>query len=251
MISTYKHGSVGVQVSGKVYSLVVNRAQLVPHLNAIKDYLLIGRCDFFSIFLEASADAMHRAPHPSTATPNLERAFHSAAARTGVDATAEFDCVGISWQAEVPAVAIDGSTAALVPAFFHAAPAGGDGREAPSWNGVVLTYTPPWPLPLLLTRDAMEVYEMLFRYLLAVERAVRALDEVQPPRHGRDPYLIPSGVTVGLYLCLVLADARVNTAWTESFRCSQNLVHAAPETLHKQAIAGVSYRDEANGARYR
>lgn len=185
---------MAVQVSGKVYSLVVDRARLVPHLNAIKDYLLLGRCDFFSIFLEASADAMHRAPHPSTATPNLERAFHSAAARTGVDATPEFEYVGVSWQAEVPAVVIDGSTAALVPTFFHAAPAAGAGREAPSWNGVVLTYTPPWPLPLLLTRDAMEVYEMLFRYLLAVERAVCALDEVRPPLHRRAAYCINSSV---------------------------------------------------------
>lgn len=166
-----------VQVSAKVYSLVVHRARLMAHMYAIKDYLLLGRGDFFWIFLEASADSMRRAPHPSTATPNLERALQSAAARTGVDTSADFDCVSVSWQPRLPAATVDGGAVALVPAFFHTGPAA-EGREVPSWNGVCLSYTPPWPLPLLLTRDAMATYEILFRYLLAVERAARALDEV-------------------------------------------------------------------------
>lgn len=129
----------------------------MPHMLAIKDFLLLGRCDFFSIFLEASADTMLGVPHATNATPNLERAMQSAAARTGVDSLPEFECVSVAWQRTVaPLAAGDGAAQALVPAFFLS-PTDYSGAAAPSWNTVVFSYAPPWPLPLLLTRDAMEV----------------------------------------------------------------------------------------------
>ena len=162
------------QVSKEVCSLVVRHAGLISHLNGIKDYLLLGRGDVFWMFLDASAQLLRKPPDASTATLNLQRAFVSAAARTGVDSTPEFSRVSISWQPppEAPRILIGSGSYAHIPSFFQ------DNPVAASWNDVAMAYSPPWPLPLLFTRDVMDVYEALFRYLLAVERASRALDEV-------------------------------------------------------------------------
>lgn len=163
-----------VQVSKEVCSLVVQHAGLISHLKGIKDYLLLGRGDVFWMFLDASAQLLRKPPDAATATLNLQRAFVSAAARTGVDSTPEFSRVSISWQPppDTPRILIGSGMFAHIPSFFQDAP------EAASWNNVAMAYLPPWPLPLLFTRDVMDVYEALFRYLLAVERASRALDEV-------------------------------------------------------------------------
>lgn len=153
---------------------MVQHAGLISHLQGIKDYLLLGRGDVWWMFLDASAQLHSKAPDASTATLNLQRAFASAAARTGVDSTPEFSRVSISWQPppDAPRILIGSGMFAHIPSFFQDAP------ETASWNDVAMAYHPPWPLPLLFTRDVMDVYETLFRYLLAVERASRALDEV-------------------------------------------------------------------------
>lgn len=161
-------------MSKEVCSLVVQHAGLISHLKGIKDYLLLGRGDVFWMFLDASAQLLRKPPDASTATLNLQRAFASAAARTGVDSTPEFSRVSISWQPppDAPRILIGSGMFAHIPSFFQ------DTSEAASWNDVAMAYSPPWPLPLLFTRNVMDVYETLFRYLLAVERASRALDEV-------------------------------------------------------------------------
>ena len=163
-----------MQVSKEVCSLVVRHAGLISHLKAIKDYLLLGRGDVFWMFLDASAQLLAKPPDASTATLNLQRAFNSAASRTGVDSTPEFSRVTISWQPppDAPRILIASGMHAHIPSFFCDTPG------SASWNDVAMAYSPPWPLPLLFPREVMDVYRVLFRYLLAVERSSRALDEV-------------------------------------------------------------------------
>jgi gamma-tubulin complex component 4 len=44
------------------------------------------------------------------------------------------------------------------------------------WDGVYLKYSPDWPLQLLLTPEAMRVYNAIFRYLFRLRRLHMALD---------------------------------------------------------------------------
>jgi hypothetical protein len=160
-----------LQVSAALYSLMTQTSQLLRHMAAIRDLLLLGRGDLFRAFLEASASLLRLPPREATATSDLQRPFHTAAARCGLEGDPCFTCASISWSKEPPQLMVSANRAAIIPLL---AP---EQKGQLSWNGVRMDYSPPWPLPLLLTADALGVYRALFSYFFAVERVAAAMDE--------------------------------------------------------------------------
>jgi hypothetical protein len=160
-----------VQVGTSLNRFMTRTAHLPAHITAIQHYLLLGRGDLFRDFLEASGDLLHTAPRPSTASHDLQRPFAAAAIKARLDSCPFFSYVSIAWLPSLPPLQTASNQATIIPAFT-AVLAG-----VPSWNTVQLTYTPPWPLPLLLDATSLAIYSALSSYLLAVERAQRSLDE--------------------------------------------------------------------------
>ena len=158
-------------MSKALNAFMTRTSQLAAHVAAIRDTLLLGRGDFFRDFLEASADMFLRPPRPDTAAADLLRPWRAAAASTGLEHDPCFRHVSITWSKEAPTLTLAGGRAAVVPVLAAAR------ASELCWNGVRAHYTPPWPLPLLLRPDALDVYSALFSYFLTVERAARALDD--------------------------------------------------------------------------
>ena len=160
-----------LQVGSALNRFMREQAALQAHLDALQAYVLLGRGDFEGALLDTAADLLQREPHAATANADLQRAFAAAAAACGAEDDPLFAHVSISWHGVLPTPEYVTSKAPVVPAAVAAAPG------ALSWNSIQLAYTPPWPLPLLLTRARLSVYATLSTYLLAVGRAQRALDD--------------------------------------------------------------------------
>ena len=160
-----------MQVGAALSRFMRESAQLQAHLDAIEHYVLLGRGDFVRDFLDAAADRLHLSPHEATASADLQGHFAAAAAKCGVDSDPCFAHVALQWHRELPQPAFVTNKVAVVPVATAAEPG------TPSWNTLQLSYTPPWPLPLLLTRARLSIYETLSTYLLSVARAQRALDD--------------------------------------------------------------------------
>jgi hypothetical protein len=138
----------------------------------IRDLLLLGRGDLFRAFLEASAGLFRLPPREETATSELQRRFAASAARCGLGGDPCISRASISWSKEPPQLVFAANCTTVIPLLSSAQ----SGQEL-SWNGIRMDYSPPWPLPLLLTADALAIYRALFAYFFTVERAAAALDE--------------------------------------------------------------------------
>lgn len=64
------------QVSEALYGLMVNEAQLLSHLGALKDFMLLCRGDLFHAFLEEGADLLRLPPREATAAQDVLLPFH-------------------------------------------------------------------------------------------------------------------------------------------------------------------------------
>lgn len=103
----------------------------------------------------------------STSPPSLQ-----AAANCGADANPRWGQVTLLWTRDKPGLKIGGGHIVFAPSYVDAS------ADCASWDSIALRYALPWPMPLLLTPDAMARYQTMFSYLLAMQRAVLALQHV-------------------------------------------------------------------------
>ena len=153
-------------VADRLGRLVVVDAALPRHLRALRAYLLLGRGDFYQCFLEEARALLAAPPRASTAEADLAVPFAQAASKS----SAADDALASRFRLRL------------------GSPYGADGAEASpksvrrvpaydAWDALSLEYAVPWPLGLLITGDALRRYDEMFRYLLRLRRAARALDE--------------------------------------------------------------------------
>ena len=142
-----------MQVGAALNDFMTRTVHLPSHLAAIEHFVLLGRGDVCRAFLAAAADLLRTPPRAATAARDVRRPWASAAVRARADASPCFEHVAITWAAAAPRVQTGASSDAHLPAFSAARPG-----APPTWNGVHLTYTPPWPLPLLFDAAALSLY---------------------------------------------------------------------------------------------
>ena len=162
-------------VADRLGKLVVVDAELPRHLNALRAYLLLGRGDFYQCFLEEARALLAAPPRASTAEADLAVPFAQAASKSSAADDAQKLArrfrlrLGSPYgadaeDAEEEQVSKKNRSRRRVPAYD-------------AWDSLSLEYAVPWPLGLLLTRDALRRYDEMFKYLLRLRRAARALDE--------------------------------------------------------------------------
>ena len=150
-------------VADRLGRLVVVDAALPQHLRALRAYLLLGRGDFYQCFLEEARALLKAPPRASTAEADLAVPFAQAAAKS----SAADDALASRFRLRLGSpCAAEGDDARRrrVPAYD-------------AWDDLSLEYAVPWPLGLLFTGDALRRYDEMFKYLLRLRRAARALDE--------------------------------------------------------------------------
>eukprot|EP00898_Chlorokybus_atmophyticus_P000917 jgi/Chlat1/1826/Chrsp138S02145 len=149
-------------VARHLWQLVVVQADLPGHLQALKDYFLLARGDFFQCFMEESRALMRMPPRPATAQHDLNVPFQQSALKSSAEDDKYFARVKLS----IPTLADKPSTSDTgedVPAYD-------------AWDCVSLTYKVEWPLQLLLTKEAMARYNTVFQYLFRLKRLQLMLD---------------------------------------------------------------------------
>lgn len=170
-------------VASDLWHLVVVKADLPKHLQALKDYFLMERGNFHQLFLSDARLLMQRPPRQATAHVELSGLFHQAAQRTDAESDPLFRNVSVS---------LDLGRAAQAATTSRE---GGKGRRAggvggvgaaqkihvpacDGWDGMALRYAVDWPLGLVLTPEVLSKYHAMFQYLWRLRRVHVELDEV-------------------------------------------------------------------------
>ena len=151
----------------RLWESLMERALLPRHLQALKDYFLLARGDFFHALLLETAELFAADPKPATAGSDLEAAMGRAALKSNAEGDGYFPLVSPRLRA------LDG--AGESPVRTHQ----GHRIHLPaydSWDGVSLVYCVDWPLGLLLTPEVLAQYNCLFQYLFRLRRVQFDLD---------------------------------------------------------------------------
>ena len=177
----------------RLWTLLVHHGQLPAHLAALRAYLLCGKGDLLDTFLEEAKPLLSQPPRPSGASAALAVPFASAAGKSSAGEDPLFGRVHITFGTPAPvtvtpAPATPQPVTATPPTGQEAPPGGG--RYVPcldGWDPVTLTYDREWPLGVLLTPGAMDVYSSLFQYLFRLKRAQTALARAWTPLRRAAP----------------------------------------------------------------
>ena len=175
-------------IASALGKLVIEDAGLTAHLDALRGYLLMGRGDFYQQFFEEAGGLLARPPRAATAERELEARFQRAAMKS----SAEHDPLAARFRPRFdPARDATGATSASSPSSSSDARAASASFRVPSldgWDALELEYRVPWPLGLVVTRDAIARYNRMFQYAFRLRRVLAALDEawLELRRRGDD-----------------------------------------------------------------
>ena len=155
---------------------VVTDARLLAHLEALRNYHLLGRGDFFQAFFDEAANLLSAPPRPATAEADMIAPFAQAALKSSASDDPLVANFRLRFRPEGARARKDPSTRIsntrrLRQSTRTACRPSTDGTRW-SWSTRV-----PWPLGLLLTRDALRRYNALHRYLFRLRRVAAALDD--------------------------------------------------------------------------
>lgn len=138
-------------VSESVWSLIVNKYNLLGEFQKLKDMFLIGRGELFSTFLESATSTLNKV----------------------VDQTLEYS-INFYFQKSISRMLLDEET--WISKFRiivnEAKMSGEDG-----WRRIGLTYKVEWPFHSLITQKVLKKYNEIFSYLLLIRRVQMQLNK--------------------------------------------------------------------------
>ena len=202
---------IRLATSSRLWDLVVNRAKLLSHLHLMKDFFLLARGDFWHGFLLESDKILSMPPSRGSAEISLNTAFQVSGLKCNLDAdgrsgslfsrlklrlarSGDSDSGGddddeayIARHGGVAMASSPSTSSYFSPSSSPAmivSPRESARKRAirvpsfDSWDGLKLDYNVDWPLGLLLTRNVLARYNVLFRFLLRLRRVQRRLDDV-------------------------------------------------------------------------
>jgi hypothetical protein len=88
------------QVAGRLWELVVRRSELTAHLEALKDYFLLARGDFWDCFLVDAQRLLAAPPNVVTADQDIRQPFQAAGSKTSAAGDPLFAAFSARWLAE-------------------------------------------------------------------------------------------------------------------------------------------------------
>ncbi|GMH37208.1 hypothetical protein BSKO_05081 [Bryopsis sp. KO-2023] len=153
------------KVAQRLWHLVVVKAELRKHLQALKDYFLLARGEFFHNFLVEAKNLMQLPPRDATVQADITAAFDQSASRSTVQHDKFFPLVSIKWSKEPMKISIGKSKYAEIP-----------GYDA-SWDSLHLQYRVGWPLFSIITLEMLDKYNAMFMLLLRLKRVQMGLEE--------------------------------------------------------------------------
>ncbi|EDV27073.1 uncharacterized protein TRIADDRAFT_23331 [Trichoplax adhaerens] len=146
-------------VAESLWRIVVDDANLVDHLKILKEFFLLGRGELFLAFIDQCNDFLKKPPS-TIIEHDLNLAFQQAAHKIILpdeDFLSQFHLKIIQPEVEQKNIPIEQQES--------------DREEAEcGWTCLNLQYNVQWPLQLILTKPILEKYNVLFRFLISVNR---------------------------------------------------------------------------------
>jgi len=186
--------SIRAMVARHLWKLVVEEADLLGHMQALKDYYLLAKGDFFQFLFEDSKSIMALPPRASSQA-DLNVPFQQSAIRSSAASDKHFELVKLRLAAPQTSAtdlrkggapstesAGEGSEIELGPGMDR----GSTGDPAvdriripkyDGWDALSLDYRVEWPLGLLITPAVLRRYNTVFQYLVRLKRLQLELEE--------------------------------------------------------------------------
>lgn len=167
--------SLHLQVSSLLWDLVQHRCDLMGQFEAVRSYFLLGKGDFYQLFLDEARALLAGEPKPNTAEADIALAFQQSALKSTAETDPLFAALALRW---VPADRAAQPEAEGGPPVWH--PARCASITVPrgdAWDGLFLECTVEWPLQLLFPPEVLSKYGALWQHMFRLRRVQLALEE--------------------------------------------------------------------------
>ena len=166
--------------NSSLLTLLLTTHALPARLRSLKHYFFLDRSDFFSYFLELGTSELKK-PAKSVNVGKLQSLLDIVLRQPGSvaaedpfkeDVKVTINEVGLAnWLMRIVQVqgmdqdAVPGSISSYTPAQFSSVT---DDKDLTGFDALVLDYSVPFPLSLVVSRVTLTRYQLLFRYLLSL-----------------------------------------------------------------------------------
>eukprot|EP00210_Caulerpa_lentillifera_P000039 g38.t1 len=157
--------SIRCKVASHLWHLVVVKAQLILHLEGLKDYFLLARGEFYHSFLVDSKSILELPPRDVTAEADINIPFFQAAYKSNAQYDKLFANVKLKWSKEEIQIKSRMGKNIKMPRFE-------DG-----WDDLYLSFHIDWPLGLIISPALLTRYNGLFQFLIKLKRIQLELEE--------------------------------------------------------------------------
>jgi len=154
-------------VAAHMWQLVVAHADLPMHLQALKDYFLMERGNFYQVFLSEARSLMQSPPQLPAADSEIKNIFSQSAQRTGSESDPLFSNISVCMRNPDE----EAKRKREAKSKIHLPSCDG-------WDNMCLKYSVSWPLGVVLTPDVLKRYHHMFQFLWRLRRVHVELDEV-------------------------------------------------------------------------
>ncbi|KAK5111808.1 hypothetical protein LTR62_004728 [Meristemomyces frigidus] len=185
-------------------TLLLTTHGLPARLKSLKHYFFLDRSDFFSYFLELSASELRKqaknvnAGKLQSLLDIVLRQPGSVAAEDPFkeDVRVTMSDTGLTgWLMRVVNVQgmdADASTLSLNNTYTGSVTGGKEEKDISGYEALTLDYSVPFPLSLIISRNTLTRYQLLFRYLLSL-RHLESLLTQSWTEHTKSPAWIKKG----------------------------------------------------------
>ncbi|KAK3232938.1 Gamma-tubulin complex component 4 [Cymbomonas tetramitiformis] len=176
-------------VAKHLWQLVVVQGSLVQHLQALKDYFLMNKGDFFQTFLEEAKGLCKMPPRTGGSSENdLRVHFQQASLRSTAADDPMFSNIKLRLDVLRAGEECDANADAVLAKLKL--------PHYDGWGGMSLDYVVVWPLGLLLTEAVLRRYNHIFQYLSRLKRVQLELDNAWDLLRQRAHSRCPSSMAV-------------------------------------------------------
>ncbi|WPH04320.1 Hypothetical protein R9X50_00720900 [Acrodontium crateriforme] len=170
-------------------ALLLTTHALSSRLRSLKHYFFLDRSDFFSYFLDLSSSEL-RKPAKNVNTGKLQSLLDIVLRQPGSvaaedpfkeDVSVTMSDTGLTgWLMRVVNVqGMDADASSLSTAYTPAAGSvsGKDDKDINGYEAMTLDYAVPFPLSLIISRNTLTRYQLLFRYILSLRHLEMSLTQ--------------------------------------------------------------------------
>lgn len=144
---------------------MVVKAQLILHLEGLKNYFLLARGEFYHSFLVDSKSILELPPRDATAEADVNVPFLQASYKSNAQHDKLFSHVKLKWSKIPLQIKSRMGKVIKMPRFD-------DG-----WDDLYLSFHVEWPLGLIISPALLTRYNALFQFLIKLKRIQLELEE--------------------------------------------------------------------------